>query len=121
MKATSWQAHTVPGFISILGKKAARRSNPIRGWTASGPTRSSSRSRSSVPRRRSRFRSTMLSCKCFFPGARLERGSADSQSDFSLRAAFPAVSGKRGGEYSSRQTIPARLGRPARLLRVRHA
>jgi hypothetical protein len=30
MEATGWQKHTVRGFVSILGSKAVRRSNPPR-------------------------------------------------------------------------------------------
>ena len=57
--------------------------------------------------------------KCRVPGARLEHGSTDSQSDFLPTAAFPAASDKPNGEYSSLRTIPARLVQRAALLAVR--
>jgi hypothetical protein len=61
----------------------------------------------------------MLGSKCRAPGAKLEHGSTDSQSDCLPMAAFPAASDKPNGEYSSLRTIPARLVQRAALLAVR--
>jgi hypothetical protein len=61
----------------------------------------------------------MLGVKCRAPGAKLEHGSTDSQSDFLPMAAFPAASDKPNGEYSSLRTIPARPVQRAALLAVR--
>jgi hypothetical protein len=44
MKATYWQAHTVRGFISILGKRGGEKIESTRPRTARGRTGSSSRS-----------------------------------------------------------------------------
>src|ERR1700688_3336917 len=40
MAVTKWQAHTVRGFVSILGSRAERRSNRPRTLGANGRTRS---------------------------------------------------------------------------------
>src|SRR5438046_61317 len=44
MAATKWQAHTIRGFVSILGSKGGRRSSPLRAPTANGHTRSRNKS-----------------------------------------------------------------------------